>query len=196
MNRRVEILHKRDVFQKSIFRIEEVRLRFERFDGSMSEEITRFALDRRDSVAVLLHDRDRGQVLLTEQFRYPTYEHGPGWLLELPAGTMDAGEDAESCARRETMEETGYLVRDLHRIASPYLSPGGSSERVHLFQAEVKLGDRVGAGGGVAGEGEDIRLVTLPVEEALECARDGRIEDAKTLIALQWLALNARSATR
>ena len=93
-----------------------------------------------------------------------------------------------------TLEETGYALRGLVRIARVYLSPGGSSERVHIFYSEVLLGDRTGKGGGVVAEHEDIRLISLPINEAIAKAHDGHILDAKTLIALQWLELrNARS---
>jgi nudix-type nucleoside diphosphatase (YffH/AdpP family) len=82
------------------------------------------------------------------------------------------------------MEETGYSVQNLHRIAHPYLSPGGSSERIHIFYSEVSLADRVGEGGGLIAEHEDIRVIGLPIEEAFAMAGDRKIVDAKTLLAL------------
>lgn len=193
MNRTVEILQRREVFKK-FFRIEEVTLRHELYNGSMSAEMTRLILDRGDSVAMLLCDPEKQTVLLCEQFRVPTYDKGPGWLLELPAGTLEQGEDAEECARREAMEETGYSVKSFRRITSVYLSPGGSSERIHIFYGEVSMSDRLGAGGGVLAENEDIRLISMPVAEAIAKARDGQIQDAKTLIGLQWLELKASGA--
>src|SRR5262245_57590554 len=118
MDRRVEILHRKEVFHRFIFRIDEVRLRHERFDGAMSLPITRLVLERGDSVAILPHDPVSRVVLLCEQFRLPTASHGPGWLMEIPAGILEAGEAAEACARRETIEETGYAVDALDRIAT------------------------------------------------------------------------------
>jgi ADP-ribose pyrophosphatase len=196
MDKVVRILQRREVFHRFVFRIEEVTLEFERFDGSMSGTLTRLILDRGDSVAILLHDTDNELILLCEQFRAPTYEGGPGWLIELPAGILEAGENAEESARRETLEETGYTVRKLQPIASVYLSPGGSSERVHIFYAEVSLADRVAVGGGLAVEQEDIRLISLPRDDAFAKAREGRIFDAKTLIALQWLELHGPDKSR
>jgi len=193
MNRTVQILQRREVFKK-FFRIEEVTLRHELYNGSMSAEMTRLILDRGDSVAMVLCDPEKQVVLLCEQFRVPTYDKGPGWLLELPAGTLEQGEDAEECARREAMEETGYSVKSLRRIACPYLSPGGSSERIHIFYGEISMSDRVGAGGGVLEENEDIRLISMPMAEAIAKARDGQIQDAKTLIGLQWLELKSAGA--
>ena len=195
MDRRVHIIQRHEVFNRSVFRIDEVQLQHERFDGSMSEPITRLVLNRGDSVAVLLHDPARRVVLLCEQFRLPTSEHGPGWLLEIPAGILESGEDAADCARREALEETGYAIDTLQRIGSVYPSPGGSSERIHIFHGAIAGRDDAAEFAGVREEGEDIRVVRLPVDEALAQARQGHILDAKTFIALQWLALHANGGT-
>jgi ADP-ribose pyrophosphatase len=189
MGRTVRILQRREVFHRFVFRIEEVILQHERFDGSMSDDITRLVLDRGDSVAILLYDTENQLILLCEQFRFPTYDKGPGWMLELPAGILESGEDEEECARREAFEETGYSLGAVERIACVYLSPGGSSERVHIFYSPVSLADRVGGGEGLAAEMEDIKLVGVPREEAFAKMRDGKVLDAKTVIALQWLEL-------
>lgn len=172
-----------------MFRIDELKLRHECYDGTMSPEITRLVFERGDSVAMLLHDSEKDSILLCEQFRTPTMDKDSGWLVEVPAGVLESGEDPAACARRETIEETGYAPKSLRRIACFYLSPGGSSERIHLFYAEVSLADQIGAGGGLAEEGEDIRLIQLPVKEAFAQAAAGEIHDAKTLIAIQWLGL-------
>jgi nudix-type nucleoside diphosphatase (YffH/AdpP family) len=121
-------------------------------------------------------------ILLCEQFRAPTLDKDSGWLVEVPAGVLESGEDPAECARRETIEETGYAPRSLRRIACVYLSPGGSSERIHLFYAEVSLADEIGAGGGLTEEGEDIRLIRLPVKEAVAKAAAGEIQDAKHFV--------------
>ena len=188
MDRLVHILERHEIFNK-FFRIDEVKLQHRRFDGSMSAPISRLVLDRGDSVAILPHDPARNLVLLCEQFRVPTYDKGPGWLLEIPAGMLDDGEEPETRARRETLEEIGYAIGALDRIGCVYLSPGGFSERIHIFHAAVSISDRASAGGGLAEEGEDIRVVTLTTGEAFAMARRGEIADAKTLIALQWLEL-------
>lgn len=187
--KRVEVLSKRDVFQKSIFRVEEIHLRHERHDGSMTHEFTRLNLDRGDSVAAILHEKERDRIILTEQFRYPTYEKGPGWMIELPAGIVDQerGETPEAALRREVIEETGYRLEKLHHICTFYPSPGGSSERIHLYYASITLKDRVAEGGGLVESGEDIRRLSLPVSSALAKIANGEIVDAKTIIALQWL---------
>lgn len=188
MDRRVRVIQRRNVFD-GFFRIEEVQLEHERYDGSTTGPITRLIFHRGDAVAVLLHDPAKRSVLLCEQFRTPTVDNGPGWLVELPAGVIEHGEDPETCARREMPEETGYEVTTLQRIATIYPSPGGSSERIHIFYAPISFRDDAKQTGGLASEGEDIKLMTLPDEQAIAQARDGRILDAKTMIALQWLAL-------
>lgn len=187
MHREVHILSHHEVFRKAIFRIEEYQLQHTCFDGSLSRPLTRMVLDRGDSVAALVHDLATDEIVLAEQFRLPTHERGPGWLVELPAGMVEAGEEPEACMRREVEEEVGFSIDQVQPISTVYLSPGGSSERVHVFYAT--LGQRVSEGGGVKSEGEDIRLVRTPAREAIRSALAGEIQDAKTLIAIQWLAL-------
>src|SRR5262249_52373328 len=128
-------------------------------------------------------------VIFTEQFRYPAYEKGPGWLLEIPAGTIEDGEtdDPRVTLRRELMEEIGYEVMQFRKIASFYVSPGATSERIHLYYAAASPTDQKGKGGGLAAEGEDIRTVVMSVADALKKIESGEIVDAKTIIGLQWL---------
>jgi ADP-ribose pyrophosphatase len=189
MARRLEILQRKEVFRRSIFRIDEVQLQHERFDGTMGPPITRLVLERGDSVAVLPHDPVNRVVLLCEQFRLPTVAHGPGWLLEIPAGILETGEEVEVCARREMIEETGYSVDALDPIATVYLSPGGSSERIHIFRGRIALRADAADTAGVESEGEDIRIIRMPVDEAIAKVRAGELLDAKTVVALQWLEL-------
>lgn len=189
MDERVEVTGEREVFRRGFMSLKEATVRYERFDGQMSEPATRLYFDRGDSVAALLHDAAADTLTLVEQFRYPAYVTGHGWLLELPAGVVerDSGESEEVTMRREIMEETGYAVASLEPITTCYPSPGGSSERIFLYYARISGDARRGPGGG-ADLGEDTRVVTLPVEEALRRLDAGEIVDAKTIIALQWLA--------
>lgn len=196
MPRTVQIIQRREVFKRFVFRIEEATLRHEKFDGTMGPEITRLVFQRGDSVALLLVDPATRTLLLCEQFRFPTCEKGPGWLLELPAGMIEHDEDPKECARRETLEETGYEVNALDRISCVYLSPGGSSERIHIFYGEISMKNQAGSGGGLESEGEDIRLLRVTATEAITMAHDGRIEDAKTLIAILWLELKLNADAR
>ncbi len=192
MDRKVEIIGKQEVFKKYVFRIEEAQLRHERYDGSLSDEITRLNLDRGDSVAGLVHDIAQNTIMLCEQFRYPTWDggRGPGWILELPAGILEPGEDPQDAIRREIMEEIGYSADRCDLIARPYLSPGGSSERIHIYYVPIGENAKTSEGGGVTSEGEDIRTIQMPVAEAMKKMQACEIVDAKTLIALQWLQSN------
>jgi ADP-ribose pyrophosphatase len=167
----------------------------------MSEEITRINFERGDSVGVLLYDPDEDVVVLTRQFRYPVYasidpeivkEGGAtqAWLLEVLAGTIDPGHSVVEIASKELLEEAGYVVQGGYRpIATIYPSPGVTSERIYLFLALVNHKDRLSAGGGLPSEGEDIQVESLSFQESMMMIARGEISDAKTIIALQHLAL-------
>lgn len=184
--REVHVEHERTILE-DFFRVEEAVLRYERYDGRMSEPVRRIKLERGDSVAVIIRHRDTGQILLAEQFKYPTYGRGDGWIVETVAGIVDEGETAEEAAHREVREEIGHDLLLLEPIATFYVSPGGTSEQVTLFYGEVSEATRVGLGGGLAAEGEDIKLHALSLEEASRALAAGEIVDAKTLIGLMWL---------
>lgn len=141
-------------------------------------------------MVALVYNHPKDVVVLTEQFRYPTYEKGPGWILELAAGIVEPDEAPADTMRRELAEEIGYVVHTIRPISTFYVSPGGSSERIHLFFASVTDSERTSMGGGVLDEGEDIRRVELPFQRALEMIDSKDIMDAKTVIGLQWLQLN------
>jgi ADP-ribose pyrophosphatase len=184
-----------------LFRVVRARLRFRCLDGRMSKPLTRINFERGDAVGVLLYDPRDDAVVLVRQFRYPVYasldqqeREGDGarraWILEIVAGVQDAGRSVREVASRELLEEAGYAVRGkLQPIATIYPSPGGTSERIHLFWAKVDHRERVGQGGGAAGGAEETQIVVLPFREAMDRVGRGEINDAKTIIALQYLAL-------
>jgi nudix-type nucleoside diphosphatase (YffH/AdpP family) len=168
------------------FKVDEAFLRYERFDGTMSPVVRRLNFERGDSVAALIFKPETKRIILVNQFKYPTYEKGSGWITETMAGMIDKDEDPETAVRREILEETGYDLRTLEHISTFYVSPGGSSERIVLYYAEVD--DRkITAGGGLAAEGEDIINVELSIEDALKQIDSGEIADAKTIVAILWL---------
>ncbi len=169
------------------FKVDEAMVSFERFDGSMSPLRRRLCFERGDSVAAIVFNRDSRRVILIEQFRFPAFKKGPAWLIEAVAGMQDGDDTAEATIRREIREEIGYDVEQLHLIATFYVSPGGSSERIILFAAEVTDAGRTGPGGGLPADGEDIRLVEYSLDELREAVSRGTFEDAKTLIGVQWL---------
>lgn len=176
------------------FKVEEVQLRYERFDGSMSPLVRRLNVERGDSVAILLFNPKCQRILLVNQFKYPAYAKGPGWITETVAGMIGTDESPESAARREVEEETGYKVSRLEHVSTFYVSPGGSSERIILYYAEVDDTDKFDAGGGVAKEEEDIMTVDLSLTEALEQIQNGEIADAKTIVGIFWLHNRLRQA--
>jgi nudix-type nucleoside diphosphatase (YffH/AdpP family) len=176
------------------FKVDELTVAVERFDGSAMPPVRRLVFERGDAVAAVVRHVDSGRLLFTEQFRAPTMEKGPGWLLEVMAGMIDGAEAPEAALRRELHEELGYAVKRLEPIATFYVSPGGSSERIWLFYAEVAEVTRSGRGGGLAGENEDIRIVEMTDDEARAALAAGRLPDAKTIIGLQWLFARTRGA--
>ena len=152
------------------------------------EPQTREVFERGDAAVALLRNREAGTLLLTRQFRLPTYVNGnaDGMLLEACAGLLD-GMSPEDCIRKEIEEELGYRVARVTKLFAAYSSPGALTERVHYFVADYSPEDRVGEGGGLAEEGEEVEVVELPIAEALAMLDRGEIRDAKTLVLLLWL---------
>jgi nudix-type nucleoside diphosphatase (YffH/AdpP family) len=159
-------------------------------DGRWTTQ-SRETYDRGNGATILLYDPEARTVLLTRQFRLPAYvnDHTDGLLLETAAGLLD-DDSPEDAIRREAAEELGVTVGDLRHLFDLYMSPGSVTERVHFFAAPFSSADLTGEGGGVAEEGEEIEAVTVRYDEAIAMIDDGRIVDGKTVIMLQWAALN------
>lgn len=147
--------------------------------------------DRGNGATVLLYDEARRTVLLTRQFRFPVYVNGhpDGMLIETAAGLLD-DDDPETAIRREAAEETGVEIGELRHVFDVYMSPGSVTECLHFYAAPYTSATRTADGGGLADEGEEIDVLDLPFDEALAMIRDGRIRDAKTIMLLQWAALD------
>jgi nudix-type nucleoside diphosphatase (YffH/AdpP family) len=147
--------------------------------------------DRGNGATVLLYDPERRTVLLTRQFRYPVYVNGhpDGMLIETAAGLLDEDEPV-TAIRREAAEETGVEIGEITHVWDVFMSPGSVTERIHFYAAAYDGGSRSGVRGGLAEEGEHIELVELDIEEALAMVRDGRVQDAKTIMLLQWAVLD------
>mgnify|MGYP001051352206 FL=1 len=160
-----------------------------RRDGQW-QTMSREAYDRGNGAALLLFDPRRSTVVLTRQFRLPAFLNGcaDGLLIETCAGLLD-GDDPETCIRREAEEETGYRVRQPRKVSEAYMSPGSVTEKLHLFVAEYEPGDRIRSGGGLEGEGEDIEVIEMPLADALAGIANGTIQDGKTIMLLQHVAL-------
>lgn len=155
-------------------------------DGVLVEQ-TRETYDRGNGATLLLYNRTRRSVVLTRQFRLPAWVNGhDGYLIETAAGLLD-GATPEERIRAEVEEETGYRVGAVRRLWDLFMSPGSVTERLHFFVAEYEAQDRVGAGGGVAEEGEDLEVLELGIDEALGMIGSG-IVDGKTVLLLQYAA--------
>jgi nudix-type nucleoside diphosphatase (YffH/AdpP family) len=147
--------------------------------------------DRGNAAVVLLHDPLRDTVVLVRQFRLPVHLHGEsGYLIEACAGLLD-GDDPETCGRREAEEETGYRVTAIRHVFDAYMSPGSVTEKLHFFVASYDAASRISAGGGLEHEGEDIEVLEMPLATALAMIRAGEITDAKAIMLLHALALEA-----
>lgn len=182
----VELL-RRERLAHGFLKVDRHTLRHRRFDGSWSPEVTRELIERGDAVAVLMHDPQAQSLLLVEQFRIGAMRDAAGpWLLETVAGVIGAGESPEQVARREATEEAGVELAALEPIGTFYLSPGGSSEKLHLYYGALDL-STAGGTHGLACEHEDIRATVVPLQAALAAAASGRICNATTLVGLYWL---------
>ena len=172
--------------------VDRLRLRHELFGGGFSDTMTRELLLRPRAVGVLLFDPVLEKVVLVRQIRIGMLDEGQDpWLLELVAGMVEPGEQPQEVAARESLEEADLAPQNLVQISEYYNSPGISNERITLFCGRV---DSAGAGGvfGLADEHEDIEVVVLDVEEAVSLVEAGKIHNAMTIIALQWLQLHRR----
>jgi nudix-type nucleoside diphosphatase (YffH/AdpP family) len=182
-------LHGVEVLSDHWYTLRKVTFDLRRRDGQWQTQ-SREAYDRGNGAALLLFDPHRRTVILTRQFRLPAFLNGSadGMLIEACAGLLD-GDDPETCIRREAEEETGYRVRQPRKVFEAYMSPGSVTEKLHFFVAEYEPEDRILTGGGLADEGEDIEVVEMPLAEALAGIASGAIEDGKTVMLLQHVAL-------
>jgi ADP-ribose pyrophosphatase len=195
----VEVLNAETVF-RGYFRVDRYTLRHRMHEGGWTGPMTREIFERGHAVAVLLYDPWADSVVLVEQFRMPALTGGKtAWQIEVVAGIIDAGETPEAVAHRETREEAGETLYDLIPLYHYLVSPGGTSETVRLY-CGICDSSRAGGVHGLDEEHEDIKVLVHGFEDAWSMVNDGRIQNAPTIMALQWLALNredlrARHAT-
>jgi len=185
----IEILEKQTVFQ-GYFRVDKYLLRHRLFQGGWGKPVTRELFERGNAAAGLLFDPTLNKIVLVEQFRMGPLNHSQHpWLLELVAGIIEPNESPEQVVVRESQEEAGLIIQDVIPIIQYWVSPGASTERTSLFCARV---DASKAGGvfGLAEEGEDIRVHVFTVKEVYQMLEQGVINNAPTLIAVQWFKLN------
>lgn len=184
------IIEQEKVVYRGFFCLKEYRLRHRLFAGGWSEPITREVFVRGDAVGVLLYDPKRQAVVMVEQFRTGAIKDANSpWLIEIVAGGIPAGEAPAAVAIKEVFEETGLEVSKVQPMVSYYASPGGNAEKFHLFYAII---DASLAGGiyGLKDENEDIRVCVFSLEECRQAVAAGNVDNAMTLIALQWLQMH------
>lgn len=154
-------------------------------------EQQRECYDRGNGAAILLYNKEKGTIVLTKQFRMPTYINGndDGFMVEACAGLLD-DDNAEDCIRKEAEEETGYRISEVTKVLEAYSSPGSVTEILHFFVAEYSAEMKVSEGGGVESETEDIEVLELSFNDALKMIANGEIIDMKTIILIQYAQIN------
>ena len=187
---RVAIRHRVRRFE-GFLNVDEVTFVLRADDGTWGDERRNLILERGNSAAILLYNVERHSVILVKQFRLAAFlsdEERRGDVLEIVAGIVDSNETPEDCAIREAQEETGYHINgDIQPIATVFPSPGGSTEKIHIYFAKISDADRLDDDGGVPSEGEQIKVIEVPFSEFERGIRDRCYSDSKTLIAGYWL---------
>lgn len=162
---------------------------FQQKNGSW-KTLSRETYDRGNGATILLYNRAKGTVILTRQFRFPAFVNGhDGMLIETCAGLLDK-DDAETCIRRETEEETGFRISHVRKVFEAFMSPGSVTEILYFFVGEYSAADQVGEGGGLEDDGEDIEVLEYTLAEAMDMIARGEIMDGKTIMLLQYAALS------
>ncbi|WP_442801598.1 ADP-ribose diphosphatase [Serratia rubidaea] len=188
----VEIIA-RDTLYRGFFSLNLYRFRHKLFNGGVSEEITREIFERGHAAVLLPYDPQRDEVVLIEQLRIAAVDTSDSpWLLEMVAGMIEDGESVEDVCRREAEEEAGVTVGRCKPVLSYLASPGGTSERLSIMVGEVDAATAEGIHG-LSEENEDIRVHVVSREQAYRWVEDGTIDNAASVIALQWLALHHES---
>ena len=183
-----------EILSDNWYTLKKVNFDFRKNDGNWERQ-SREAYDRGNGAAILLYNLEKETVILTRQFRMPTFLNGntSGMMIEVCAGLLEK-DNAEDCIRRETQEETGYEISSVEKVFEAYMSPGSVTEIVHFFIAKYHEDMKIGEGGGVAEEQEDIEVLELNFSDALKMVKTGEIKDGKTIMLLQHLQLKLLQA--
>lgn len=188
----VEIIA-RETRYKGFFSIIAYRFRHRLFNGEMSGEVVREVFERGHAAVLLPYDPKRDEVVLIEQIRIPALDSSDTpWLLEMVAGIIEEGETVEDVARREALEEANIVVKRCKPAVNYLASPGGTSERLSIMVGEVDATTAEGIHG-LEAENEDIRVHVVSREQAYRWVEEGAIDNAASVIALQWLQLHHES---
>lgn len=188
MIEKVNIL-KSEILSDNWYTLKKITYEYLKKDGTRQTQ-SREAYDRGNGAVILLYNKEQKTVILTRQFRLPTFINGnsSGMLIEACAGLLDK-DNPENCIKRETEEETGYKVTAVRKIFEAYMSPGSVTEILYFFIAEYTASMKVHEGGGLEQEQENIEVLEMPVEQAMHMIDNGEIKDAKTIMLLQYIKL-------
>ncbi|MEO9479566.1 MAG: GDP-mannose pyrophosphatase NudK [Maribacter dokdonensis] len=181
---------KREILSDNWYILNKYTYDYQKPDGSWETQ-EREAYDRGNGAAILLYNSKKKTVVLTSQFRMPTYVNGnkDGMMIEVCAGLLD-GDNPADCVRKETEEETGYKINNVEKVFQTYMSPGSVTEELFLFVGEYDDSMKVSDGGGAEDETENIEVLELNFDEAITMVSKGEIKDAKTIMLLQYAKLN------
>ncbi len=183
-------IEKTEILSDDWYLLKKTTFTYSREDGR-SQTLTRETYDRGNGATILLYNLQKQTVVLTRQFRYPTFVNGnsDGQLIEAAAGLLDNAQP-EDRIKKEVEEETGYKITNVQPVFEAYMSPGSVTELLYFYSASYEVTDRISEGGGNFSEGEDIEVLELPFDEAMTMIETGRICDGKTIMLLQYAALN------
>ena len=187
MSRQIRIL-KEEILSNNWYTLRKIKFDFQKKDGTW-HTLSREAYDRGNGAVILLFNKNQRTVILTRQFRLPTFINGnaDGMLIEACAGLLDK-DQPEVAIKRETEEETGYKVSEVKKIFEAYMSPGSVTEMLYFFVAEYSTDEKVDDGGGV--DGEDIDVLELEFDKALSMIAMGEIKDGKTIMLLYYAQIH------
>ena len=189
MNNRIRVLNA-EVLSNNWYTLRKITYEFQKNDGTWQTQ-SREAYDRGNGATILLYNKENKTVILTRQFRLPSFLNGneTGMLIEACAGLLD-NDHPEECIKRETEEETGFKISSVRKIFEAYMSPGSVTEILHFFVAEYTNDMKVSDGGGIDHEQEDIEVLEISFEKAEQMIVTGEIKDAKTIMLLQYARLH------
>ena len=189
-NKRIKDI-KREILSDNWYTLNKYTFEYQKPDGTWETQ-QREAYDRGNGAAILLYNATKGTVVLTRQFRMPTFVNGndDGMMIEVCAGLLD-GDNPADCVRKETEEETGYKICNVKKVMQTYMSPGSVTEILYLFVGEYDESMKVSEGGGADDETENIEVLELNFEKAMNMIATGEINDSKTIMLLQYAKLNA-----
>lgn len=181
---------KTEVLSNNWYVLRKITYDYLKKDGTWETQ-SREAYDRGNGATILLYNKENKTIILTQQFRMPTYLNGneTGMMIETCAGLLDK-DNAEECIRRETEEETGYKISSVEKVFEVYMSPGSVTEIVHFFIAEYSKEMKINDGGGLDEEQENIEVLEIDFSKAVKMIQTGEIKDAKTIMLLQHAQIN------